>query len=159
MDRVAALQNMVGTKMVWTSAARPCRSSGCDPPPACVVSRLAPKASSSLTWLVDCQRAPCPSAASEQSVAISNARRQLRSARTSSPPNDPRDTCLARRPESMHGASSLEKESRISREGDHDVGVLRIFLKAFRNESFRQLLIRGSQPPNFTPPSLQPCQA
>jgi hypothetical protein len=28
---------------LWTSTARPCRSSGCDPPPSCVATSLAPK--------------------------------------------------------------------------------------------------------------------
>jgi hypothetical protein len=34
-----------------------------------------------------------------------------------------------------------------------------MILKAFRIEAFRQLLIRGLQPPDFTPPSPQPYHA
>jgi hypothetical protein len=66
---------------MWTTASKPCRSSGRDPPPAGVASRLASKGDSRLTWLVDCQRAPYLGVASRLSPAISNARRQLRSAR------------------------------------------------------------------------------
>jgi hypothetical protein len=61
--------------IMWTSAARSCRSSGCYPPPRCVASRLAPRGDSSPTWLVGCQRAPCHGVASRLSAAISNARR------------------------------------------------------------------------------------
>jgi hypothetical protein len=58
MDRVAGPQKMVGTGIfsqepprtrfsrrrviLRTAAARSCRSSGCDPPPSCVASGLAP---------------------------------------------------------------------------------------------------------------------
>jgi hypothetical protein len=34
--------------IMWTSAAKPCRSSGCDPPPACVSSRPAPMGGTSV---------------------------------------------------------------------------------------------------------------
>jgi hypothetical protein len=58
MDRVVGPQKMVGTRIfsqnprtgffrrrviLRTAASKPCRSSGCDPPPACVASSLAPK--------------------------------------------------------------------------------------------------------------------
>ena len=57
MDRVAGPQKMVGTgffpktprtglfrrrAILMTAAARPCRSSGCDPPLSCVASGLTP---------------------------------------------------------------------------------------------------------------------
>jgi hypothetical protein len=75
--------------ILWTSAARSCRSSGCDTLPACVASRLAPMKDSSLTWLVGCMRAPCHGGASQLSAANSNARRQLRSVRTLVATNQP----------------------------------------------------------------------
>jgi hypothetical protein len=65
-----------------TPAARPCRSSGYDPPSACVASRLAPKGDSILAWLVDRQRTPFFGDVSRVYVADSDARRQPRSART-----------------------------------------------------------------------------
>jgi hypothetical protein len=54
--------------------------------------------------------------------------------------------------------SSHEKKYRTSRAEDLDAGVHIIFLKGPRTEAFRQLKIRGSQPPVFTPPSPQPGQ-
>jgi hypothetical protein len=65
-----------------TSTAIPCRPSGCDPPSACVASRLAPKKNSRFTWLVDCQRTPLHGDASRLSATTSNACRQPRSARS-----------------------------------------------------------------------------
>jgi hypothetical protein len=66
-DRVAVSQKMVGTGIFYpktprtgffrlrmilrTSAARPCRSSGCDPPPSSVASSLAPKGDLKLAGL------------------------------------------------------------------------------------------------------------
>jgi hypothetical protein len=77
----------------------------------------------------------------------------------SSPQNAPSDACPVRRHESMQEVSNLEKKYRASRAGARDVGVKMIFSKALRSEASRQLLIRGSQPPNFTPPRPQPYQA
>jgi hypothetical protein len=55
---------------MWTSSARQCRSSGCNPPPSCVVSSFAPKGDSKLTWMGDCyQRALCLGVASRLSAA------------------------------------------------------------------------------------------
>jgi hypothetical protein len=77
MDRVAAPQKVVGTgtfiqiprtgffrrrMILRNSVGRPCRSSGGDPPPACVATRVAPKGSSSPKGLVGFHRAPCPGA-------------------------------------------------------------------------------------------------
>jgi hypothetical protein len=66
MDRVAGPQKMVGTgnfpktprtgffrrrMILRISAARPCRSSGCDPPPSCVASGLVPRGDLKLAGL------------------------------------------------------------------------------------------------------------
>jgi hypothetical protein len=66
----------------WASAAMPCRSSGCDPSPACATSRLAPRGESSSTRLVGCHRAPCLGGASWLSAASTNAYFQLIAVRT-----------------------------------------------------------------------------
>jgi hypothetical protein len=88
--------------IMWISAARPCSSFGYDPPPACVVSRLVTTwRDSSPTWLVGCQRAPCPRFAPELPADTSSARRQLRSARTHVVANNPQDTGPVRRHESI----------------------------------------------------------
>jgi hypothetical protein len=66
MDRVAVPRKIVGTGIfspktlrtgfflrrviLRTTAAKPCRSSGCDPPPSCVVSSLAPRGDLKLSY-------------------------------------------------------------------------------------------------------------
>jgi hypothetical protein len=142
-----------------TSDASPCRSSGCDPPPACVVSRLASMGAAIPAWLVGCQRAPCHGAASRLSAISSNAPTTSDPSVPSSPQNDPSDTYPACRHESFQEVSRLEKKYRTSRAGDLDDGVQIIYFKALRTKASRHVLIRGSQPPDFTPPSPQPCQA
>jgi hypothetical protein len=144
---------------MWTSAAIPCRPSGYDPPPACVVFRLALKGDSSPTLLVGCERAPCLSATSQLSAASSVACRQLRFVRTLVAVKQFSNTCPARRQDNIKGVSSFEKKHQTCRAGDLDVGVHIIFKKALRIEASRKLRIRVSQPPDFTPPSSQPCQA
>jgi hypothetical protein len=60
---------------------------------------------------------------------------------------------------SIQGISGLEKKYRTSRAGDFDVGEQITLLKALRTEASRHQLLRGSQPPDFTPPSPQSCHA
>jgi hypothetical protein len=49
------------------------------------------------------------------------------------------------------------EKHQTSRAGNLDACVQVIFVKAFRTEASRQMLIRGLQPLVFTPPSPQPC--
>jgi hypothetical protein len=76
----------------------------------------------------------------------------------SSPSKEPSDTCPACKHESIQGSSNIEKEYRTSRAGDLDPRVQLIFSKALSIEASQQLMIRESQPPDFTPLSPQPCQ-
>jgi hypothetical protein len=66
---------------------------------------------------------PCQGAALRLSAAISNARRQLRSARTLLAAKKSLDTYPARRQESIRGVSSLEKKYRTPRAGGLGAGV------------------------------------
>jgi hypothetical protein len=56
------------------AAASPTRSSASNRPPACVMSCLSPRESSTSTWLVDSERAPFHGATSRPTIASSNAR-------------------------------------------------------------------------------------
>jgi hypothetical protein len=101
----------------------------------------------SLTWLVDVQRPPFPSAASRLSAANSDPHL------LSSPQSNSSNACLTRRHESIRGVSSLENKSRTSRAGDLDDGVHMTFLKPSVPRLPDNSRSRGSQLPVFTQPS------
>jgi hypothetical protein len=136
--------------IVWSSAAIPCRSSGCDPPPACVASCLAPRGDSSPTWLVGChvlallpgcpRPPPMPATNSDMSVP-------------SSPRNDSSNTCPTRRQESIQGVPSLEKKYRTSRAGDHNACVQIIIFKLSVPNLSDRCRSRGSHLQVFIPPN------
>jgi hypothetical protein len=116
--------------ILWTSSDIPCRSSGCDPTPACVASGLAPMGNSSPTWFVGCHRAPCPSVASLLSATPPPAPTPAADSNPSvpsSPQNDPSNIVRARRHESKRVVSSLKNKYRTSRAGVLDNGVKMIF--------------------------------
>jgi hypothetical protein len=113
--------------IMWTFVARPCRSSGCDNPPACVASRLTPKGDSTLTWLVDFHERHalrllpgCPPPT--PMPAAKSAARTLLAAKIYAA-----NICLARGQECIWGVTSLEKKSRTSRAGDLGAGVHIVF--------------------------------
>jgi hypothetical protein len=106
---------------------------------------------------------PCLGVASQMSAAGADARRQLISARTLLAAKISSDKGPARGHESIRGVSSLEKTYRTNRAGHIDAGV-QVTLKSHPYSSFPYSsssveLIRVLQPPDFTPPSSQPCQA
>jgi hypothetical protein len=143
--------------ILWTSASRPCRSSGCDPQPACVVFLASPRGETrvphGVSAVSECPaQAPHPNCPPTTSTPVANSNPSV----PSPPPNDPSDIGPARRMKRMHGASSLEKKYRTSRAGYLDASLHITFQKSLRSEASRQL-VRGPQPPGFTPPSPQPC--
>jgi hypothetical protein len=136
-DRVAGPQKMVGTEfspktprtgffrrrmILMTSAARPCRSSGCDPPPSCVASSLAPggiklkglstaSEGRALALLPSCPPpAPTPSSPADPSVPFF----AKNISQTPPPPH---------RWESIREYLVAEKTYRIGRAGDPYAGV------------------------------------
>jgi hypothetical protein len=127
-----------------TSAARPCRSSVCNPPPAYVASRLASGETRDSHGLSSASErralallpgrpppAPTPAANSDPPIP-------------SSPPKSS-DACPINGHKSILGVSSHEKKYRTSRAGDLGEGVQVIFSKALRIEASRHVLVRESQ--------------